>query len=89
MPATKDMLHENENMLSAYISVPQGWNFFTPVSSLFTFTQNSIAKYTLFTHSTYTSTRPFFHLLHHNAYLFNETEELTRWTKQKHTYFCS
>jgi len=73
MPATKDMLHENQNMLSAYISVPQGRNFFTPVSSLFTFTQNSIAKYTLLTHSTHSSPRPFFHLLQRNASLFNET----------------
>jgi len=80
---TKDILHENQSMLSAYISVPQGQilvknhSFYSSISPLFSFTQNSVATYTLFTLSTDSSPRPFFHLLHRNASLLNELEVLT------------
>ena len=72
-PVTKDMLHENQGIISAYISVPQGrilvknHSFYSGISPLFSFTQNSVATYTLFTDSTDSSPRPFFHLLHRNA----------------------
>ena len=80
---TKDKLHDNQSMLSAYILVPQRrilvkcYSFYCTISPLFSFTQNSVATYTLFTDSTYSSHRPFFHLLHRNASLLNELEELT------------
>ena len=63
---TKDKLHENQNMLSAYISVPQRrtlvkkHSFYSAISSPFSFTQNSVATYTLFTDSTDSSPRPSF-----------------------------
>ena len=74
---TKDTLRANQSTLSAYISVPQGrilvqnHRLCFSISPLSSFTQNSIATYTLSTHSTDSSIRPFFHILYHNASLFN------------------
>ena len=74
---TKDTLHENRSVLSAYISVPQGrilvknHRLCFSISPLSSFTQNSVATYTLSTHSTDSSLRPFFHILYRNASLFN------------------
>ena len=76
-PITKDTLQANRSMLSAYISVPQGrilvknHRLCFSISPLSSFTQNSAATYTLFTHSTDSSLRPFFHILYQNASLFN------------------
>ena len=82
-PVTKDKLHKNQSMRSAYISVTQGrilvnnHSFYSSISPQPSFTKNSVPTYTLFTLSTDSSPKPFFHLLHRNASLLNELEELT------------